>query len=65
MKYHLFAFSAPGPGELFVILLIVLLLFGAGRIPEIARSFGEAVKEFKKASKNDPDRHKNNQKPLP
>lgn len=40
-----------GMGELIVILLIVLLLFGASRLPEIARSLGKAIKEFKKAGK--------------
>jgi sec-independent protein translocase protein TatA len=38
-----------GP-EIFVILLIVLLLFGANKIPEIARGLGKGVSEFKKAS---------------
>lgn len=35
--------------ELIVIFLIVLLLFGAKRLPEIARSLGKASNEFKKA----------------
>lgn len=38
-----------GLPELLVILLIVLLLFGAGKIPQIAKSLGEGMKEFKKA----------------
>ena len=38
-----------GLPELLVILLIVLLLFGAGKIPQIAKSLGEGIKEFKKA----------------
>ncbi len=40
-----------GMGELVVILLIVLLIFGASRLPQIARSLGQSVKEFKKAGK--------------
>ena len=40
-----------GMGELVVILLIILILFGASRLPEIARALGESVKEFKKASR--------------
>ena len=40
-----------GMSELLVILLIALLLFGAGRLPEIARSFGKAIREFKKGFK--------------
>ena len=41
-----------GTGELLLILLIILLLFGAKKLPEIARSIGKALKEFKKAGKN-------------
>lgn len=37
--------------ELLVIFGIALLLFGAGKIPEIARSLGKGIKEFKKAGK--------------
>lgn len=40
-----------GMGELVVILLIVLLLFGAAKLPEIARSIAKAIKEFKKTGK--------------
>ena len=39
-----------GPTELIVILLIVLLLFGGAKLPKLARSLGEAKKEFEKAS---------------
>mgnify|MGYP001369645799 CR=1 FL=1 len=39
----------PSPFELLVILIFVVLLFGAKRIPEIARALGKASKEFKKA----------------
>ncbi|HEU4563483.1 MAG TPA: twin-arginine translocase TatA/TatE family subunit [Gemmatimonadaceae bacterium] len=35
--------------EIMIILLIVLLLFGAKRIPEIAGSFGKGIKEFKRS----------------
>jgi len=37
-----------GPTELLIILVIVLLLFGATRLPKLARSLGEASREFKK-----------------
>ena len=37
-----------GFGELVVILLIVLLVFGAKRVPDIGRSLGRAIHEFKK-----------------
>ena len=38
-----------GIGEMLVIFLVVLLLFGAKRLPEIARSLGTSIFEFKKA----------------
>ena len=37
--------------ELLVILLIILLLFGATKLPEIARSLGKSIQEFKKGVK--------------
>ncbi len=40
-----------GPGELIPILLILLLLFGATRLPRLARSMGQAGKEFKEGLK--------------
>jgi len=36
-----------GPTELIVILLIILLLFGGAKLPKLARSLGQAQKEFK------------------
>jgi len=42
----------PGPLEVVVILLVVLLLFGAKRLPEIGRALGEGIKEFKKTIKD-------------
>lgn len=43
--------SLPGGSELIVILLILLLLFGATRLPKLARSMGQAGKEFKQGLK--------------
>ncbi len=42
------AFISPGPLEIIVVLLIVLLLFGAKRLPDLARSLGKSLSEFKK-----------------
>ena len=45
--------------EIVLILLVVLLLFGANRIPEIARSLGKATREFKRARDEFADELKN------
>ena len=39
-----------GFGEILVILFIVLLLFGAKRLPELAKGLGQGMREFKKAT---------------
>ena len=38
-----------GPPELLIVLAIVMLLFGAAKLPKLARSLGESAQEFKKA----------------
>ncbi len=42
-----------GPTELIIILLIVILLFGAKKIPEIAKGLGKGIKDFKGAMKEE------------
>jgi sec-independent protein translocase protein TatA len=44
-----FALVMPGPTEWVVILVIVLVLFGAKKLPELARSLGQGMNEFRKA----------------
>jgi sec-independent protein translocase protein TatA len=44
-----------GPMELFIVLVIVLVLFGAKRVPEIGASIGKGIREFKR-SISDADR---------
>jgi sec-independent protein translocase protein TatA len=41
-------FGQLGFGEILMIMVVILLLFGAKRIPEVAASFGKGIKEFKK-----------------
>ena len=41
-----------GPTEIFIILLIVVLLFGAKKIPELMKGVGKGIKEFKNATEN-------------
>ena len=43
-------FQQLGPLEIFLIFFVILLLFGAKRLPELFRSFGKSLKEFKKAT---------------
>ncbi len=43
----------PGIQELIVILLIVVVLFGATRLPQLGRGLGEAISNFKRGLKND------------
>lgn len=43
------AFSMPGGPELILIFLLVLILFGAKKLPELARGLGQAANEFRKA----------------
>lgn len=41
-----------GMGELIIIFLVVLLLFGANQIPKVAKGLGEGIREFKKAARD-------------
>ena len=43
------AFGIPSGQDLIILLVIVLVLFGAKRLPELARGLGQSVNEFKKA----------------
>ncbi len=45
------AFGMPGGWELIVIILFVIIFFGAKKIPEIARGMGKGIREFKDATK--------------
>ena len=46
------AFGMPGGQELLIILFIVLLLFGAKKLPELSRSLGKSMGEFKKGKED-------------
>lgn len=47
--------GVPGPTELIILLVIILLLFGAKRIPELAKGLGSGMREFKRSSSGDYD----------
>ena len=44
-----------GPWELFLIFVVILLLFGAKRLPEMAKGMGKGISEFKRALKDTTD----------
>jgi len=45
-------FGNVGGSELFLILLIVLVFFGAKKLPELAKGLGQGIKEFRKAARD-------------
>ena len=61
----------PGGWEWIIIFLVILLLFGAKRLPDLARGLGKGISEFRKAAKevseelkqDDSDEHKEDDSP--
>jgi sec-independent protein translocase protein TatA len=51
-----------GMGELVIILVIVLLLFGSKRVPEVAKSLGKSIKAFKDGMKEEASDEDKNEK---
>jgi sec-independent protein translocase protein TatA len=47
-----------GPQELIVVLVVVVLMFGGTKIPELMKGLGKGIKEFKNASKPEEDEQK-------
>jgi len=47
--------GAPGGGEILLILTVLLLLFGAKRLPQMARTLGRTLEEFRRASREATD----------
>lgn len=44
---------SPGPFEIIIVLIVVVLLFGGRKIPELMKGLGQGMKEFKKATKEE------------
>jgi sec-independent protein translocase protein TatA len=45
----MFLFGPVGPTELLIILLLVVIIFGARRLPELGKGLGEGIRNFKKS----------------
>jgi sec-independent protein translocase protein TatA len=60
-------FGSLGPTELILILLIVIIIFGARKLPDLGRSIGEGIKNFKKSinTSEESDKDKAAKKPEP
>lgn len=56
MTLSIFLMGLPGGPELLIIVLVILLLFGGRKIPELMKGVGKGIKEFKNASKNTDDK---------
>ena len=50
MNMSVFLFFNLGGGEIFIIMLFILLFFGSKRIPEFARGLGKGIRQFKDAT---------------
>jgi sec-independent protein translocase protein TatA len=50
---NLYIMGRLGPTEIILIVLVVVLLFGGKKIPELMKGLGNGIKEFKNASKED------------
>lgn len=61
MELHILPLAF-GPMQIVLIVLVVLLLFGGKKIPELMKGLGGGIKEFKKASKEDEDNKKGEEK---
>lgn len=56
---NMFALFDLGGGQILLILALILIFFGARRIPELARGLGQGIKEFKKATREVTDEIQN------
>ena len=55
----MFALFDVGGGQIILILALILIFFGARRIPELARGLGQGIREFKKATREVTDEIQN------
>ncbi len=58
-------FREIGPVEIGLILLVILIVFGAGKLPQVGSALGKSIREFRKASHGEYDEDKNGDSKLP
>ncbi len=58
MTHPLLGIGGLGAGELAIILVIVLIIFGVGKLPDIGAGLGKGIRNFKKGIKNDEEDEK-------
>ncbi len=51
-----------GPWEIVIIVLVIILIFGGRKIPELMKGLGQGMKEFKKATKEDQEEKEESEK---
>jgi sec-independent protein translocase protein TatA len=51
-------FREIGPMEIGLVLLVILIVFGAGKLPQVGAAFGKSIREFRKATHGDYDEDK-------
>jgi sec-independent protein translocase protein TatA len=62
----MFLFGTVGPQELLIVLLIVIIIFGARKLPDLGKSLGEGIRNFKSSvSGKDKDKDKDKSKEAP
>ncbi len=57
----MFLFGPVGPTELILIILIIVIIFGARKLPELGKSLGEGIKNFRKSITSKEKEDKSNQ----
>lgn len=60
MTHPLLGIGGLGAGELAIILVIVLIIFGVGKLPDIGSGLGKGIRNFKKGIKGDEEGEKKN-----
>jgi len=63
MNFNFLYLAMIGAPQIILIIAVVLLLFGGRKIPELMKGLGSGIKEFKKATKEDSEEKKIDEKP--